>query len=292
MKKNIYKLLATAFAVALIAASPVTSITSHALGFNPGARDDTDYGYRPDDYGQNWSNNGGSTESGQPAPSGGSNNNGSGNNGSSNSGSSNSGETSGGYWSKQDPNDVVVNVPGVQKFRSIMSKDHTVYEVYHCGISRASFRVTDAEGNVVAFSTVTLEQGEDGLWYLNITLPEGVDVEGLIVALTKGDLAYLASELGISGIQLNGTVMLLTAPETDEEEVPATGTEKSDQKKTETPKTGSESTAVGARVCWCGERIDIANKGGLSTEEKAAWKAHAAAHLAKGESTSYTDIAY
>lgn len=291
MKKNIYKLLATAFAVAFIVASPATTITSHALGFNPGARDDTDYGYRPDDYGQNWSNNGGSTESGQPAPSGDSNNNGSGNNGSSNSGSSNSGETSDGYWSKQDPDDVVVNVPGVQKFRSVMNKDHTVYEVYHCGISRASFRVTDAKGNVVTFSTVTLEKGEDGLWYLNITLPADVDVKGLTVSLIKGDLAYLASELGVSGIQLNGTVMLLTTT-AEEEEAPATGAEKSDKKETETPKTGSESTAVGARVCWCGYRIDIANKGGLSAEEKAAWKAHAAVHLAKGESTSYTDIAY
>lgn len=271
MKKNIYTILATAVALALIVASPVTSITSHALGFNPGAHDDTDYGRMPDDY-WSWSSGSSSSESSQPAsaPSGGSSDS-----SSSNSGSSDSGETSGGYWSKQDPNDVVVNVPGVQKFRSVMNKDHTVYEVYHCGISRASFKVTDAEGNVVAFSTVTLEQGEDGLWYLNITLPADVDVTGLTVALTKGDLAYLASELSVSGIQLNGAVMLLTAP-AEEEKAPATGTE----------------TGVGARVCWCGWKIDIANKGGLSAAEKAAWQAHAAAHLAKGESTSYTDVAY
>lgn len=283
MKKH-YKILATAVALALIAVSPAATITSQAYGFNRWAHDDTDYGYRPDDYGTNWSGNSGSSDSGSSNSSGG--------HGFNQNAQDNTdyGERPSDYGSEKDPDNVVVSVTGGQTFRSIMNKDHTVYEVYHKGISVASFTVTDAKDNVVAFKTVTLEKDEDGLWYLNITFSEDVDVKGLTVALTKGDLAYLASELGVSGIQLNGAVMLLTAPETDEKEAPATGTEKSDKK--ETPKTGSESTAVGARVCWCGERIDIANKGGLSAEEKAAWKAHAAAHLAKGESTSYTDVAY
>lgn len=298
--KRFYKLFAALFAFALIVASPATTITSHALGFNPGAHDDTDYGKRPNfDFENTPAPSTPAPSTPAPAPStpapkvedSGSSNSGSGFNQNAHD-DTDYGKRPGNSWGQEVPNDVTVNVPGVQKFRSVMNKDHTVYEVYHCGISRASFKVTDAEGNVVTFKYVKLEQGEDGLWYLNITLPADVDVKGLTVALTKGDLAYLASELSISGIQLNGTVMLLTAPEADEEEAPATGTEKSDKKETETPKTGSESTAFGARVCWCGERIDIANKGGLSAEEKAAWKAHAAAHLAKGESTSYTDVAY
>ena len=292
--KRFYKLFAAVFAFALVVTSPVATITSNAAGFNPGAHDDKDRGIRPSDYGKGGSSNSGSTESSQPAPkvedSGSGNNSGSGFNQNAHDGTDRGGRPSD-DWNKADSNNVVVSVTGGQSFRSVMNKDHTAYEVYHKGVSVASFAVTDAKGNVVAFSTVKLEKGEDGLWYLNITLPEGVDVKGLTVALTKGDLAYLASELGVSGIQLNGAVMLLTTT-AEEEKAPATDKDKSDKKETETPKTGSESTAVGARVCWCGERIDIANKGGLSAEEKAAWKAHAAAHLAKGESTSYTDIAY
>lgn len=284
--KKIYKILAATFALTLIAASPATSITSHALGFNIGAHDDTDYGYRPDDYGTNWSSNSGSSDSGSSDS--GSDNSGSGFNQNAHD-DTDYGERPSDYGDKKDPNDVIVRVTGGQPFHSVMNKEHTVYEVYHKGVSVASFTVTDAKGNVAEYSTVALEKGEDGLWYLNITLPEGVDVKGLTVALTKGDLAYLAKELGISGIKLNGTVMLLTTPATDEEKAPATGTVTS---KTEAPATGSESKAVGVRVCWCGERIEIANKGGLSAEEKAAWKAHAATHLAKGESTSYTDVAY
>ena len=291
--KRFYKLFAAVFAFALIAASPAATITSHALGFNPGAHDDKDRGGRPSDYGTGGSGSNGSTETSQSAPKvedSGSGNSGSGFNQNAHDDKDRGGKPSD-DWNKADSNNVVVSVTGGQSFRSVMNKDHTAYEVYHKGVRVASFAVTDAKGNVVAFSTVKLEKGEDGLWYLNITLPEGVDVKGLTVALTKGDLAYLASELGVSGIQLNGAVMLLTTT-AEEEKAPATDKDKSDKKETETPKTGSESTAVGARVCWCGATIEIANKGGLSADEKAAWKAHAAAHLAKGESTSYTDIAY
>lgn len=153
---------------------------------------------------------------------------------------------------------------------------------------------------MAVFKNVTLEQGEDGLWYLNITFAEGVDTSGFIITLTKGDASYLAANLGVSGIKLNGTVMLLTAPAADEENAPTAGTEQAGEKDSDkTPATGTETApatgteqAVGARVCWCGEKIDIANQGGLSAEEKAAWKAHAAAHMAKGERTNYTDVAY
>lgn len=283
--KRFYKLLATAFALALVL-SPVTSITSRAegMGFNPNARDDTDYGERPDDYFSRWET--GSSDSGSgksesaPAPkvedSGSSNSESGGSNygdglGFNQNAQDNTdyGEMPSDYWgnaqTKNNPNDVTTSVSGGQKFRSVMNKEHTAYDVYHKGVSVASFKVTDAKGNVVAFDNVTLEQGEDGLWYLNITFAEGVDTKGLTVTLTKGDASYLSKELGVSGLKVNGKVALSTVP---------------------APK------GVGARVCQCGYQVDIANKGGLSAEEKADWKAHAAAHLANGESTSYTDVTY
>ena len=136
---------------------------------------------------------------------------GSSDNGGFNSNSSNSSfsNVSSGYVSSA--NDKIVSVTGGQKFRSVMNADHTVYEVYHCGISRAAFAVIDAKGNKIMFSTVALEQGTDGLWYANITLGEGIDTKCLTVTATKGDASYLATELGVSGIKLNDEVVLSTA---------------------------------------------------------------------------------
>lgn len=232
MKKNIYKTLAATFALALVAASPATAITTHAagFGFNPHAHDYTDRGTMPDDYwtkltdGSNDCSSSSSTPT--PAPTPKAEDSGSGNSGSScGSGSgfnndahddTNRGEMPSDYWSTMsNPNDVTVSVTGGQKFRSVMNVDHTVYQIYHCGISRVSFTVTDAKGNAIAFDTVTLEQSEDGLWYESITLAEGIDTKGLTVTATKGDASYLTTNLGVSGIKLNGTVMLLTDPATD-----------------------------------------------------------------------------
>ena len=320
--KKLYKILAATFALTLIAASPAATITSHAYGFNQWAHDDTDYGYRPDDYGQNWSNDSGSTESSQPAPK--VEDNGSGSNDSGYSGSgfnpnahddTDYGTRPSGYGenaSQTGSDDVTVKAEGGQAFRSVMNKDHTAYEVYHKGASVASFAVTDAKGNVVAFSTVALEKGTDGLWYLNITLPAGVDAKSLTVALTKGDLAYLAKELGITGIQLNGKVVMLTesgAVDTGKESDSKVAEEKkSDSKVAEEKKTDNKVTEekkadttakdaavaedepAGYRVCWCGYKVAIKAKGGLSASEKAEWAAHSVGHLLKSESTSYTDI--
>lgn len=243
MKKNIFKLVATAMALAIVLA-PTTSITSQAagLGFNAGNHDDTDYGDRPSgggssDSGDNKSNDSGSSNESAPAPKveGNSGSSNSGGSGSSDSGSDNSFNEHGfnanahddtdygdrpssgtaNYWTTSNPNDVPVKVTGGQTFRSVMNKEHTVYQVYHMGISQASFAVTDAKGNKVAFSTVTLEKGEDGLWYENITLAEGVDAKGLTVTVTAGDATYLSTTLGVSGIKLNGEVVLSTVPETN-----------------------------------------------------------------------------
>ena len=109
-------------------------------------------------------------------------------------------------------NSTNVNVTGGQKFRIVTNADYMAYQVYHCGISQASFAVTDADGNAVAFSSVKLEKGEDGLWYLNIAFAEGVDTKDFTVTVTKGDASYLATKLGVSGIKINGRVELSTYP--------------------------------------------------------------------------------
>ena len=49
----------------------------------------------------------------------------------------------------------------------------------------------------MAFSTVALEKGEDGLWYANIKFAEGVDATGFTVSATAGDATYLYTELGV-----------------------------------------------------------------------------------------------
>lgn len=232
MKKNIYRILATAFAMALMVASPTTAITSHAYGFNPDAHDDTDYGMRPSGGGSSDSGSSSSSSDSGSHSSGSSDSGSSYSSGSSDSGSSDSGSSYGGGFgfnadahddtdygvrpSTNSANDVTVNVTGGQKFRSVMNADHTVYQVYHCGISRATFVVADDKGNTVAFKNVALEQGEDNLWYLNIKFADGVDTKGYVVGVTKGDATYLKTELGVSGLKINGTVVLSTVPETDE----------------------------------------------------------------------------
>lgn len=281
--KKLYKLMVTMFAIALIVASPVGSLTAQA------ARDNTDYGERPSDYGK-----GGSTteEKSEPAPApapkvedSGSSNESHYEEPANNSRTEQSSNAQNNTQPKNDANDVVTKVEGGQPFRSVMDKEHTQYDVYHKGINVASFSVTDKDGNKVEYETVALEKGKDGLWYLNITFAKGVDVKDLVLNLLKGDLAYLAKELGITGIQINGEVVTLTNPETAN----AGTVEKKTDKEVKDTVVNEE--PAGYRVCWCGEKIAIEGSNGLSASEKADWKAHAASHLAKGESTSYTDVA-
>lgn len=241
MKNKIYKILATGFALTLIVASPGTCITSHAQGFNIDAPTYVDDSPAQDSAPSNYSSpdsGASSNESSEPAapapeysaPSdsgshddGGSSENSSyeDNSSSYDSGSSSSAPApttpnkaaSTGAGNKS--NDVTVNVTGGQKFRIVTASDHTTYQVYHCGISRASFKVTDADGNAVAFSEVTLQKGDDNLWYMNISFAKGVDTKDFTVTVTKGDATYLSSNLGVSGIKVNGVLALSTVPATD-----------------------------------------------------------------------------
>ena len=273
MKKNIYKLLATIFAMVIIVTSPATTLTTHAIGFNPNAGSDgIDRGTRPsssssdsnDSYG-NGSNSSSESSSSNSYD-----------NDSSDSSDSKSGigfnddaQSDGidhGVKPAKNPNDVIVRVTGGQPFHNVMNKDHTSYQVYHCGDSKVTFEVTDSEGNTVTYKTVTLEQGEDKLWYECITISDEIDTKGLAVNVTKGDATYLSKELGVSGVKINGTVVLSTIPSE--------------------PVQVDEDSVIGHRYCSCGASFDIRENGGI---DKDAWNAHMREHAAKGESARYTD---
>ncbi len=111
---------------------------------------------------------------------------------------------------KKGSNDVTMSAGDGQKFRVVMNKEHTTYQVYHCGISKATFAVTDADGNAVSYSNIKVEKGEDGLYYANITFAEGVDTTGYTVTATKGDPCYLSTTLNVKGIKVNGVLALST----------------------------------------------------------------------------------
>ncbi len=243
--KRFYKVLATSCAMALVVASPMATMDTHA---SAGLKGDFD---SPSEVGNDGSANDfwnehnyvddSSSNSSEPAPAPAEDNSSysepSHNSSPSNSGSSSS-DSSASYdsgssgkasssnapvnnapastvTSKKGSKDATVCVTGGQKFRIVTSADYTAYQIYHCGISRASFKVADANGNAVAFNNVTLGQGDDNLWYLNVTFAEGVDTTGFTVTATAGDATYLSTGLGVSGIKVNGTVALSTVPATE-----------------------------------------------------------------------------
>ncbi len=277
MLEIIYRILAAAFAMTIIVTSPATALTTHAQRLNIDApTNNSDDGERPADYGHSSSSSSSSSNESssvtyEPSTPSNSDSGSSSHSGSSNSGSSDSSSYT--VAAPKNPNDVIVRVAGGQTFRNVMNANHTSYQVYHCGDSKVTFTVTDANDNVVEFKTVKLEQGEDKLWYENITFADDVDVKGLTLNVTKGDATYLSTELGVSVIKINGTVVLSTVP------APA-----------ETDKT-EEAEPIGYRVCTCGYVMDIYTYG-LSSEEKASWSSHAAEHLANGIAVRYTDKAY
>lgn len=215
--KKLYKVFATAFAMALVLTAPQTAIISHAFGFNAdapehssddgrgGSIDDTLDSSSSDSgssYSDSSSYDSGSYES-SSYDAGSSYDNG---NGSSNNGSSYTPATS------KNPNDVTMGVEGGQKFRMVMAGDHKSFQVYHCGISRATYTVGNADGTGVAYKTAALAKGDDNLWYVNITFADDVDTTGYAIGVTKGDANYLYTELGVSGIKINGTLALSTVP--------------------------------------------------------------------------------
>ena len=209
--KRVYKVLATAFVMGLVLTSLKMTITSHAFGFNADAP------------GSEWGDSGsiddmGSLDEGSSSDSG-----------SSDSGSSSSGGSSydssssydsgssydGGSYTpatKKNPNDIAMGVEGGQKFHMVMADDHKSFQIYHCGISRATYTVGNADGTGVAYKTASLAKGDDNLWYVNITFADDVDTIDYAVGMTKGDANYLYTELSVSGIKINGALALSTVP--------------------------------------------------------------------------------
>lgn len=227
--KKFYKVFAAAFAMALVFSAPQATITSHAFGFDADAPehscddgregsidDTTDSG--SSDSGSSSSDSGSSYSDPSSYDSGSSYEPSSYDGGSSyNADSSYDGGSSDNNVSyvpvvKKNPNDVTMGVEGGQKFRMVMAGDHKSFQVYHCGISKATYTVGNTDGTGVAYKTAALVKGEDNLWYIDITFDETVDITGYSVAVTKGDLSYLSTELGVSGIKLNGTLALSTVP--------------------------------------------------------------------------------
>ncbi len=239
-----YKVLAAACAMAVVVASPAMTMTTHAHGFNIDAgHDDGGDVTVDDDYwsNQSWIEDSGNDSSSSSEPSydeptfeepsapsyeapsapsyeapsysdnSVSNSNASVSNSNASVSNSNGG-TATAPKAARNANSMTVNVEGGQKFKIVMNADHTAYQVYHCGINKATFKAADKEGNAVAFSTVALEKGEDGLWYANIKFAEGVDTTGFTVSATAGDATYLYTELGVSGIKVNGVAALSTVP--------------------------------------------------------------------------------
>lgn len=221
--RKFYRFLAVAFAFAFVLGSPAMTATCHAQGFNADAPTYVDDSPAQDTATSSSSSSSGSSDSGSSSSS----SSGSG----SHHDSGNSDYESGGLGFNADaptyvddsqpmvasapaknPNDVTVGVTGGQKFRIVMSADHKDYQVYHCGVSKATFMVAGADGKAVAYKTVELKQGEDKLWYADITFAEGTDTIGYTVVAAKGDASYLYTELGVSGIKVNGVLALSTVP--------------------------------------------------------------------------------
>lgn len=242
--KKLYKVLAAAFAFALVLASPNTAITSHAFGFDIDASEDTSgAGYCSDEHTAEWNAEYDSSPSKSDSSDTGNHDSGSQDSGNHDSGSQDSGnhesessdsgssygggfgfnanaheDTSGsgaqpGTEPPKNPNDLSMSTTGGQAFRIVMSDDHTSYNVYHCGIVRAGFDVTDLKKNPVVYKTVALEQGEDNLWYVNITIEGDADpMTSYSVRTVKGDRTYLYTTLGVSGIKVNGVLLMTTVP--------------------------------------------------------------------------------
>lgn len=223
--KKLYKVLATAFAMALVFTAPQMTMTTHAFGFNEDAPEhdyagDSDFSLSDPDAGSSsssGSSNGGSSSYSEPSHSEQSYSEPSYSESYQDSEPSYTENASSGNdvasfapAVKKNPNDLTMGVEGGQRFRTVMAGDHKSFQVFHCGISKATFTVGNADGTGVAYKTAALAKGEDNLWYINIAFDETVDTTGYAIGVTKGDASYLYTELGVSGIKINGTLALST----------------------------------------------------------------------------------
>lgn len=230
--KKLYKVLATASALALVVASPATAITSQAFGFDIDASmDDTDYGTRPADRDQTWSiADHGSSDSGFSSSSydSGSSDSGSSNSSSRDSGSSNSSSThtetvyneageattvvvsdGGSSYVKPNYTPGSQTSAGKQNFREVVNAGAGTYKVIHCGSEKMTFTLKDADGKAKAADSIALKTLADGRWAINFTVK---DATGCTIGAPL-DRTYMYDTLGVSCVTINDTVIIDIAAE-------------------------------------------------------------------------------
>lgn len=100
-----------------------------------------------------------------------------------------------------------VTVPGKETFRQKSSSANGTYTVIHMGQEKYTLQLRDAAGNNVGFKGVGMYKADDGRYFINVVPNDGADTAGWSVITMKGDKAYLP-KLGISGVALNGTVIV------------------------------------------------------------------------------------
>lgn len=214
MKKNTYKILASAFALGLFVASPATTVTTHAQGFT--GADSNEY-YDGDDGVSVWENSssdsGSSSSSDSSSSHESSSNSGSHDSGSSNSGAGYDGGSSGdggsGNGTVSAPTGLArkgntVTIPGSETFRQINKAAEGRVAIYHCGIEQYTAQLKDADGSAAAYKSCGVYLDEaSGKWYLNIVTEQ--DAAGYTVGTYKGSVTYL-TKLGMSGVMINNAL--------------------------------------------------------------------------------------
>ncbi len=214
--KKLYKILAAAFAMALVAASPYTAIMSHAQGFTGPDGGYTDNGNYNEPFTDDYWGDATEPSHSEPSYSEPSYDSGSGDSGSSDSGSSYSapsGDSGNGGGAATAPSGLATKgntktIDGFETFRQVNKANDGRVAIYHCGIEQYTAQLIDASGNAVAFKYANLYQDtETGKFYLNIVTENGVDTTGYTVCTWKGSVDYLP-ELGLSGVTLNEVVVV------------------------------------------------------------------------------------
>lgn len=231
--KKLYKVLATASALALVVASPNMAITSQAFGFDIDAKEDTSGdGYLSDEHAAEldakygFNSDSGSSDTGSQDT--GNHDSGSQDTGNHDSGSSNnsSTHTETVYNEAGEAQTVVVSdggssyvkpnyTPGSQtsagrqNFREVVNAGAGTYKVIHCGSEKMTFTLKDADGKAKAADSIALKTLADGRWAINFTVK---DATGCTIGAPL-DRTYMYDTLGVSCVTINDTVIIDIAAE-------------------------------------------------------------------------------
>ncbi len=99
-------------------------------------------------------------------------------------------------------------IPGCETFRQVNKPADGRAAIYHCGIEQYTAQLTNADGKAAAYKSAGAYKDEaTGKWYLNLVTADGVDTTGYTIGTWKGAVTYLP-KLGMSGVMLNGTIMV------------------------------------------------------------------------------------